>query len=145
MTGQAQELADRINGLREPFSASANGDRVTVQWRWKDAVDFNIPAKEITDEVREFRYYIDILPGNKYKTSSTSTNTNVQISGGKISFGSSSFSGQQAGMHKEISFGKNNKDGNIGYNTYDFSTSRISNPVKELLADMGLKKKGLFL
>ncbi len=144
MNADMQKLVNSINGGGYPFTADIkNDDTVEVMWRWKDAVSLGWGS--VTDEVRDFRYFVTFLPNSKYRTSSKSGSISVDVSGGKVSIGKSSFSGQQLGAHKEIDLlSFNKKDGNVGVNSFDFNTKRISEPVKEIMENMGYKKKGLF-
>ncbi len=148
MNSAMQQLINAINRSDYPFRADLkNDDTVEIMWRWKDAVSLGWGSESITDEVRDFKYFVTFLPGNKYKTSSTSSTSSVNFnaSNGTVTFVKSSFSGQQTGVHKEIDLlSLNRKNGKAGVNTFDFDTKHISEPVKKIMESLGYKKKGLF-
>lgn len=141
---QAMKAAKTINAMKKPFWAKAEDNVITVKWRWKHAADFNIPAAAVTEEIREFKYIVTLFESGKYKATSQSTAASAGVSGGKFSFGKQVQLGKQVNIHKEISFGRNHETGHTGINTYSFDSRELTDTVKQVLTEMGLKKKGLF-
>ena len=148
-TDKQKVLADAPGALNkpgQPWEVTVEGDSIVARWKWMDATFFS-PA-QVTSEVKAFEFKITLKDNGKYKELDKTENksSGMSMSGGKMSFGSSSSSFVGKTNTKSIQFGvgKNNQTGEAGIIGFKFNTTDVKKPVRDYLAACGYKKAGLF-
>ncbi len=133
-----------LNQQNQPWEVSIEGDSIVARWKWMDATFF--APIEVTNDVKEYKFVVTILDNGKWteKDYSNEKKANVDFANGKISVGTSSFSGHQVGKSMTIGLGKNNQTGETGIVKFKFETKIVKEPIRQYLTNCGLKKKGLF-
>ena len=144
-------LVKRINDLEKPFKAVALSDsEVEVTWKWEDATIRGLIGEARIKEVSEFRYYVTLLPNQKFKVHVKDTSKSIGATltmgsnGAGMKFGGefNSFFGKEIGMKTKIALNSvDHETGHAGVNKFSFTTVEIDKPVKEILSEMGYKKK----
>ena len=135
-----------LNKADQPWEVTVEGDSIVARWKWMDASFFG--PGQATNEVKSYTFTATLNDAGKWKEKDKTTEkkAGLKMSGGKLSFGSSSgkFSGKT--MQKSIHFGvgKNNQTGETGILAFNFDTSKVKKPVREYLVSCGWKKAGLF-
>ena len=142
-----EKMCATFNTDQYLFTCEKTGnDEVTFTWDRQNAQIVGLGSVE--DRHMTFKHIVTLLPGNKYKThdgDESKTKSVSLSSGGSLSFGAGteSFKGHKSGFQKEITFGRNKNTGETGLIEFDFNSKRIKGPVKQFLAENGMKK-GLF-
>ena len=140
------QAPDALNKPDQPWEATVEGDSIVARWRWMDATFF--APNEVTDETRAFTFTVTLDNKGKWKEldKTVSASAGVKMSGGKLSFGSSSstFIGKTNQKSFQFSIGKNNQTGEAGVIGFKFDTTKVKQPIRDYLANCGWKKAGLF-
>ena len=149
VTEKKQVLAEAPGALNkpdQPWEVSIEGDSIVARWKWMDATFFS--PGEVKDETKAFTFTVTLGDKGKWKEIDHTENksSGVKMSGGKLSFGSSSSSFVGKTNQKSISFGagKNNQTGEVGIIGFKFDTTKVKQPIRDYLTKCGWKKAGLF-
>jgi hypothetical protein len=144
-----QVLNDAPNVLNrpdQPWQVTVEGDSIVARWKWMDATFF--APNEVSDETRDYTFTVTLTDKGKWKEldKSEQKSSGVSMSGGTLSFGSSSssFKGKQTTKSFEFGMGKNNQTGEVGLVGFKFDTSIVKKAVRDYLTNCGWKKAGLF-
>lgn len=137
-----QNAQMELNQPNQAWEVSVEGDSIVAYWKWMDATFF--APTEITDEVKEYRFTVTLLDNGKWSEKDNSKARNINFEKGKISFGTSSFSGHQTEKSFTIGLGKDRLTNETGLIVNKFDTSIVKNAVRNYLTKYGWKKKGLF-
>lgn len=141
METNLQKAILELNSPVNPFEFAIEGDEVIATWKWMDATFFKPGG--ISKEVQDYEFHVKI-DSSRHKwhekdiTGKTSTEANFKD--GKITFGSSSFSGHTASKQIVIGLGKDNSSGETGAIGFKLDTALIKTPLRRILSDMGYKK-----
>ncbi len=135
-----------LNIPGRPWEVTVEGDSIIARWKWMDATFF--APHEINDETKAFTFIVTLGNNGKWKEldKSEEKSSGVNVSGGKIGFGtsSSSFMGKSSKKSFTLGAGKNNETGEVGLISFKFDTASVKQPVRDYLASHGWKKAGLF-
>ena len=135
-----------LNRPDRPWEVTIEGDSIVARWKWMDATFF--APHEICDETKQFTFVVSLTDKRTWKELDRTENktSGVKMSGGKLSFGSSSSSFQGKTNQKSFSFGagKNNQTGESGFIGFKFNTTDVKQPVRDYLTACGWKPAGLF-
>jgi len=148
-TEKQKVLADApeaLNKADQPWEVTVEGDSIIARWKWMDATFFSPTG--ISDETKQFTFIVTLNDNGKWKESDKieQKSEGIKMSGGKLSFGSSSnsFFGKTNQKSVEFSFGKNKQTGETGAIGFKLDTSLVKNSVRDYLTACGWKKAGLF-
>ena len=149
MIEKAKVLADApgvLNKEDQPWVVTVEGNKIIAKWNWMDATFFS--AAEVNKEIKDYSFTVTLDDKGKYKELDTTENKSggVKMSGGKMSFGSSSSSFAGKTNQKSFSFGTgtDNKTGETGFLVHKFDTTIVKKAVRDYLESCGWKKAGLF-
>ena len=149
MTDKQTVLANApgaLNKLDRPWEVTVEGDSIVARWKWMDATFFS--PHEISDETKQFTFTVTLTDKRTWKELDRTENktSGVKMSGGKLSFGSSSSSFSGKTNQKSFSFGagKNNQTGEVGLIGFKFNTTDVKQPVRDYLLACGWKPAGMF-
>ena len=135
-----------LNSPERPWEATVEGDSIVARWKWMDATFFS--PHEITDETRQFTFTVTLTDKGTWKELDRTENksSGAKMSGGKLSFGSSSNTFVGKTNQKSFSFGtgKDNQTGEVGLIGFKFNTTDVKQPVRDYLVSCGWKQAGLF-
>lgn len=133
-----------LNKEDQPWSVKVEGDKIIATWKWMDATFFAV--NEARDEDKEYEFIVTLKDDGKWKEEDKLGEkfSKLDFKDGKLSFGSSSFSGTSVQKNITIGFGKNNATGEVGIIKAKFDTSIIKKAVRDYLINCGWKKAGLF-
>jgi len=135
-----------LNRADRPWGVTVEGDSIIARWKWMDATFF--APHEISDETKQFTFIVSLTDKRTWKELDKTENktSGVKMSGGKLSFGSSSSSFSGKSNQKSFSFGagKNNQTGEVGIIGFKFNTTDVKQPVRDYLTACGWKQAGLF-
>jgi len=138
--------AEQLNRPDQPWFVTVQGDSIIAQWKWMDAQWF--APGSATNEVQSFSFTATLDDNGKYKEvdRSQAASGGMSMSGGTLSFGtsSSSFKGHQVGKSFQFGVGHDNNTGQTGFIAAQFDTERVKQPVRAYLEACGYKKAGLF-
>lgn len=141
-----QDALIALNRPGQPWEAIITGDSIVARWKWMDATFF--APHEVNDETRQFTFTVTLTDKGTWKEIDKTEEkaSNVKMSGGKLSFGSSSNTFVGKTNQKSISFGvgKNNQTGETGIVGFKFNTTTVKEPIRDYLVACGWKKAGLF-
>jgi len=131
-----------LNRADRPWEVVVEGDSIIARWKWMDATFFS--PYEINDETRQFTFIVTLTDKRTWKELDKTENksSGMKMSGGKLSFGSSSSSFSGKSNQKSFSFGagKNNQTGEAGIIGFKFNTTDVKQPVRDYLTACGWKK-----
>ena len=134
-----------LNRPDQPWQVTAEGDALVARWKWMDATFF--APHEVTDATRDYTFTVTLSDKGTWRESDKSEekSAGVKMSGGKLSFGSSSssFSGKQSKKSFEFGLGQNNQTGQAGFVGFKFDTAAVKQPIRDYLTACGWKKAGL--
>ena len=149
MTDKETVLAQAPGALNrpdQPWEAAVEGDSIVARWKWMDAVFF--APQNVSNEIREFTFTVTLSSKGTWKETDKTENKSggVKMSGGKLSFGSSSntFKGKTNQKSVKFGIGKDNQTGETGVVGFSFDTAAVKQPVRDYLTACGWKKAGLF-
>ena len=135
-----------LNRADRPWEVIVEGDSIIARWKWMDATYF--APHEINDETRQFTFIVTLTDKRTWKELDKTENksSGVKMSGGKLSFGSSSNSFTGKSNQKSFSFGvgKDNQTGEVGVIGFKFNTTDVKQPVRDYLTACGWKQAGMF-
>ena len=135
-----------LNRPDQPWEARVEGDSIIAYWKWMDASFF--APHEVNDETRQFTFTVTLTNKGTWKEidRTESKSSGVKMSGGKMSFGSSSSSFTGKTNQKSFTFGagKDNQTGEVGLVGFKFNTTAVKQPIRDYLTSHGWKKAGLF-
>jgi len=135
-----------LNRPDRPWVVTVEGDSIIARWKWMDATFF--APHEVNDETRQFTFIVTLTDNRTWKELDKTQNktSGVKMSGGKLSFGSSSHSFSGKSNQKSFSFGagKNNQTGEAGLIAFKFNTTDVKKPVRDYLTACGWKPAGVF-
>ena len=136
---------DALNRPDRPWEVTIEGDSIVARWKWMDARFF--APHEISNETRQFTFTVTLSDKMTWKEIDKTENktSGVKMSGGKLSFGSSSNSFKGKTNQKSFSFGvgQNNQTGEAGIIGFKFNTTDVKQPVRDYLISYGWKKAGM--
>jgi len=134
-----------LNKENQPWEVTIEGDSIVAKWKWMDATFF--APTEVNDKTKDFTFTVTLDKKGKWKEidKSEEKQQSVKMSGGKISFGSSSdsFIGKKSQKSFEFGLGKDNKTGEVGLVGFKFDTAIVKQPIRDYLTSCGWKKAGL--
>jgi len=140
------EAPGALNKPDQPWEVTVEGDSIIARWKWMDATFFS--PNEVNDQTKQFTFTVTLNEKGKWKEldKTESKSTGVKMSGGKLSFGSSSnsFSGKTNQKSIQFGVGKNNQTGQVGIVGAKFNTTSVKQPIRDYLTACGWKKAGLF-
>ena len=140
------QAPDALNKPGQPWEATVEGDSIIARWKWMDATFF--APNDVTDETRAFTFTITLDNKGKWKEfdKTASASADAKMSGGTLSFGSSSntFIGKTNQKSFQFSAGKNNQTGETGLIDFKFDTTKVKQTIRDYLTKCGWKKAGLF-
>ena len=135
-----------LNRPEQPWAVTVEGDSIVARWKWMDATFF-APA-EVNDETKAFTFTVTLNDKGKWKEidKTEEKSSGVKMSGGTLSFGTSSSSFKGKTNQKSFTFGagKDNQTGETGLIGFKFNTTDVKKPVRDYLTSCGWKKAGLF-
>ena len=135
-----------LNRPDRPWAVTVEGDSIVARWKWMDATFF--APHEISDATRQFTFTVTLTDNGTWKELDKTENkkSGVKMSGGKLSFGSSSnsFMGKTNQKSFQLGMGKNNQTGEVGVIGFKFNTTDVKQPVREYLISCGWKQAALF-
>ena len=135
-----------LNRADRPWVVTVEGDSIIARWKWMDATFF--APHEINDETKQFTFIVTLTDKRTWKELDKTENktSGVKMSGGKLSFGSSSRSFSGKSNQKSFSFGvgQNNQTGEAGLIAFKFNTTDVKKPVRDYLTACGWKQAGMF-
>jgi hypothetical protein len=135
-----------LNRPDQPWEATVEGDSIIARWKWMDATFFS--PTSVSQQTREFTFTVTLNDKGKWKELDTTQKNSggVKMSGGKLSFGSSSssFMGNTSQKSFTLGVGKNNQTGEAGLVGFSFDTNTVKQPIRAYLTACGWKKAGLF-
>jgi hypothetical protein len=149
MTTTVQELLALVSSINtdgEPYTFEAKGKTLIGKWDIVRAVSLYPTEASAIDKKYKITVTFDEKNGT-YDYSEKQTSTSTSVSGGGLSFGTSTTSGKSMNKQSSFEFGGINKTKNgvspvLGYS---FSTSQIKTPLFAFLEQNGwAKKKGFF-
>ena len=140
------DALEALNRPDRPWEVIIENDSIIARWKWMDATFFS--PHEITDETKQFTFTVTLTDKGTWKELDKTENktSGVNMSGGTLSFGSSSNSFTGKTNQKSFSFGagRNNQTGESGIIGFKFNTTEVKQSVREYLMSCGWKKAGLF-
>ena len=140
--GEVLQRVSSINSTISPshYYVNYNNAEIVGVWKWQDARFFNL--RGVTDEVKVYEFHVTLDAKGKWHERSVTANTvkSADIKNGKITIGSSNFSGASGGKQFEIGFGKNRATGQTGAIGFKLDTALIKMPLRDLLKLCGYKK-----
>ena len=99
---------------------------------------------EVTDDTRQYTFTVTLSENGKWKELDVTENksSGVKMSGGKLSFGSSSnsFKGKTNQKSFNLGMGQNNQTGQAGLIGFKFDTTMVKQPIRDYLTSQGWKK-----
>ena len=135
-----------LNRADRPWVVTVEGDSIVARWKWMDATFF--APHEVNDETRQFTFIVTLTDNRTWKELDKTQNkkSGVKMSGGKLSFGSSSHSFSGKSNQKSFTFGagKNSQTGETGFIAIKFNTTDVKKPVRDYLTACGWKPAGVF-
>jgi len=135
-----------LNSPDQPWEVIVQGDSIIARWKWMDATFF--APQEVNEETRQFTFTVTLSGKGTWKETDKTENKSagMKMSGGKLSFGSSTQSFKGKTSQKSFSFGTgvNNQTGQAGLVGFKFDTSLVKQPIRDYLTRCGWKKSGLF-
>ena len=135
-----------LNRPDQPFVVTVVGDSIIANWKWMDALFFG--PNEVNEEVRNYSFTVTLNDNGKWKEldQSEQKSQGVKMSGGTLSFGSSSssFKGKQIGKSVQFGVGRDNQTGEVGIVGFKYDTSIVKKQVRDYLTNCGWKKAGMF-
>jgi len=135
-----------LNRPELPWYVTVEGDAIVARWKWMDATFFS--PHEVTNETRDYTFTVILSDkGTWREVDKTEEKTSgMKMSGGKLSFGSSSSSFIGKTNQKSFTFGagKDNQTGEVGLIGFKFNTTDVKQPIRDYLTYYGWKKAGLF-
>ena len=135
-----------LNRPDQPWEAVVQGDSIIARWKWMDAAFF--APHEVSNEVRDYTFTVTLDNKGKWKEidKTEQKSSGVRMSGGGLSFGSSTSTFKGKTSQKSFSFGTgvNNQTGEAGLVGFKFDTSAVKQPIRGYLTSCGWKKAGLF-
>ncbi|MCL1896888.1 MAG: zinc ribbon domain-containing protein [Clostridiales bacterium] len=135
-----------LNRADRPWEVAIEGDSIVARWKWMDATFFSL--HEINDETKQFTFVVTLSDKRTWKEldKTKQKSGGVKMSGGKLSFGSSSnsFRGKTNQKSFQLGLGKDNQTGEAGLIGFKFNTSDVKQPVRDYLISCGWKQAGLF-
>lgn len=142
-----QEVLDgalALNGADKKYTITVEGNTIITQTKWMDAVLF--AQDSITDEVRSFKFTVELGDDNTWTELDRSSATRKSAGPGGFSMGYSSFSGKQISFNKTIAIGKDRNTGETGVVSITFNSEEFKQPVRDYLTACGWKraKKGFW-
>lgn len=143
-TNNKNEIIDKVirtlNNGTYPFNAVRDGDSIIVKWEWKDATQFGIGT--VSREVSAFRYVVMVNDDNTFYGYDTDESriASLGVSGANCPQ-DRSFIGHEIRFHRETAVGRNAGENNTGVRTWEFSTTKVHNVVKEVFENNGWKYK----
>ena len=149
MTDKLTVLAQAQGALNrpdQPWEVTVEGDSIIARWKWMDATFF--APQDVSNETREFTFTVILNDKGTWKEldKTEKKSGGLKMSGGKLSFGSSSNTFKGKTNQKSIKFGvgKDNRTGEIGVVGFSFDTTTVKEPMRNYLTACGWKKAGLF-
>lgn len=143
--------AAELNPPGRPFTYRCEGNRIVGTWDVADVSYQGLLSAGTIDEDYEITVTLDEGAGTyEFVERTSDSETDVRLSGGKLGFGGSKqlFTGKQIG--KQWGGGaalRATSHGETGHTwSYEFETSRIKQPLFDLLASAGWEpaRKGFF-
>ena len=135
-----------LNMPNRPWVATVEGDSIVARWKWMDATFF--APHEVNNEVKQFSFTVTLTDKGTWKEIDRTENksSGVKMSGGKLSFGSSSnsFKGKTNQKSFQFGVGQNNQTGETGIIGFKFDTTAVKQPIRDYLTACGWKKAGMF-
>ena len=135
-----------LNRPDQPWVVTVEGDCIVARWKWMDATWF--APHEVTNDVRDYTFKVKLKDNGKYSEVDTTVQkkSSVKISGGGLSFGSSSsnFKGKTNQKSFQFGVGQNNQSGQAGLIGFKFDTTYVKQAIRAYLEHCGWKKGGLF-
>ena len=135
-----------LNKPERPWEVTVVGDSIVARWKWMDATFF--APHEISDETKQFTFTVTLTDKGTWKEldKTEKKSSGVKMSGGKLSFGSSSstFKGKTNQKSFQLGVGQNNQTGETGIIRFKFNTTDVKQPVRDYLTACGWKPAGLF-
>ena len=131
-----------LNKPDRPWEVRIEGDSIVAYWKWMDATFF--APHEVTDQTRQYTFTVTLGNNGKWKEidKTEEKSTGMKMSGGTMSFGSSSssFSGKSNRKSFEFGAGKNNQTGQVGLIGFKFDTTLVKQPIRDYLTSCGWRK-----
>ena len=135
-----------LNRPEQPWAVTVEGDSIVARWKWMDAAFF--APNEVNNEVKDYTFTVTLDNKGKWKEldRTEQKSSGLKMSGGGLSFGTSSNSFKGKTSQKSFSFGSgvNNQTGEAGLIRFKFDTSLVKKPIRAYLESHGWKKAGLF-
>lgn len=130
-----------LNRPDQPWSVTIEGENIVARWNWMDGRFFS--PHEVTNVTRDYTFTVSLLDNYTWKEIDTTTNkkSGINMSGGKIGFGSSSntFKGKTSQKSFSAGIGQNNT-GEVGIVTFKFDTNAVKQPIRSYLSSCGWRK-----
>ncbi len=143
-------LVPSLNDPKNPFTYEVKGDSIIGKWDIVSAK--TLYPTEFSSIDKKFQVIVDLdEKKGTWKPKEKSSESGASVSGGGISFGSSSstFSGKSVSKGASFEFGgvtkKKGEDATLAPLVYSWDTAKIKQPLFDFLEANGWKrKKGLF-
>lgn len=136
---QVFEQALALNGNDKKYMITVEENKIITRVKWMDATFFS--PGSISNEMREFEYTVEIDTNGKYRELDKSVSASKSINSNGASYNKSIFVGKQISFDRTIGIGKNKQDGETGIIDVSFNSEEYKTPVRNLLKNLGYKKK----
>ena len=135
-----------LNKPDQPWYVTVEGDTIVANWKWMDATFF--APSEISDETKAYFFTVTLTDKGKYKEldKKDEKKSTISVSGGNLSFGtsSSSFKGKMNQKSFAVGVGQNKQTGQVGLVGFKYDTTPVKKQVRDYLESCGWKKAGMF-
>lgn len=128
-----------LNDDTKNYVVTVEGDKIITQVKWMDATFFS--PTQITNEMRDFKYVVQLHNNGKYSEIDESVATTTSVSGSGFNKKFSAFKGKSISFNKTIGVGRDNTTGETGIISNTFYSEDYKKPVREFLKQYGYKRK----
>ena len=128
-----------LNDDSKNYVVTVEDDRIITQVKWMDATFFS--PTQITNEMRDFKYVVQLHNNGKYSEIDESVATTTSVSGSGFNKKFSAFKGKSITFNKTIGVGHDNNTGETGIISNTFYSEDYKKPVREFLKQCGYKRK----
>ncbi len=128
-----------LNGDGKNYIVTVEDDKIITQVKWMDATFFS--PSQITNEMRDFKYVVQLHDNGKYSEIDESVATTTSVSGSGFNKKFSAFKGKSISFNKTIGVGRNNTTGETGIISNTFYSEDYKKPVREFIKQYGYKRK----
>ena len=129
----------QLNGEDKKYTVTVDGDKITMEIKWMDAVLFS--PDSVTDEMRNFKFIVTLNDDNTWTELDKTQSSSVSIGKGGFGASYSSFSGKSISFNKTIAIGKKKDEDEVGVVKFEFNSEEYKKILRDYLEKCGCKKK----